>query len=143
MSLAETTVSPFEHLVLDFLAELEFERGLSRNTLEAYRSDLLQFGEFLDRRGLDAATINHGDAAAFLAELASGTGERQPVSPATLSRKVACLRSFYRHLRREGAIEHDPTADCRGCSRAMRCCACSASRAEPTRGRCATARCSR
>ena len=30
-----------EHLVLDFLAYLEFERGLSRNTLEAYRSDLL------------------------------------------------------------------------------------------------------
>ena len=29
---------PFEHLVLDFLAYLEFERGLSRNTLEAYRS---------------------------------------------------------------------------------------------------------
>ena len=30
--------------MLDFLAYLEFERGLSRNTLEAYRSDLLQFG---------------------------------------------------------------------------------------------------
>ena len=34
----------FEHLVLDFLAYLEFERGLSRNTLEAYRGDLLQLG---------------------------------------------------------------------------------------------------
>ncbi len=34
-------------LVLDFLAYLELERGLSRNTLEAYRSDLLQFGAFL------------------------------------------------------------------------------------------------
>jgi len=106
--------------MLDFLAYLELERGLSRNTLEAYRSDLLQFGEFLDRRGLDAATINHGDAAAFLAELASGTGERQPVSPATLSRKVACLRSFYRHLRREGAIEHDPTAELRGPRKSQR-----------------------
>ena len=40
----------FEHLVLDFLAYLEFERGLSRNTLEAYRGDLLQFGRFLDER---------------------------------------------------------------------------------------------
>ena len=39
----------FEHHVLDFLAYLEFERGLSRNTLEAYRSDLLQFGAYLDR----------------------------------------------------------------------------------------------
>ena len=34
----------YEALVLDFLAHLEFERGLSRNTLAAYRTDLLQFG---------------------------------------------------------------------------------------------------
>ena len=35
---APASAQPFEHLVLDFLAYLEFERGLSRNTLEAYRS---------------------------------------------------------------------------------------------------------
>ena len=52
---------PFEHLVLDFLAYLEFERGLSRNTLEAYRSDLLQYGRFLEERGLAAVDV---DAAA-------------------------------------------------------------------------------
>ena len=46
MAIAAPT-QPFEHLVLDFLAYLEFERGLSRNTLEAYRSDLLQFGAHL------------------------------------------------------------------------------------------------
>ncbi len=42
-------------LILDFLAYLELERGLSRNTLQAYRSDLLQFGEFLERRGVRGA----------------------------------------------------------------------------------------
>ena len=41
----------FEELVLDFLAYLELERGLSRNTLQSYRSDLLQFGAFLAERG--------------------------------------------------------------------------------------------
>jgi integrase/recombinase XerD len=103
-----------EPLILDFLAYLELERGLSRNTLEAYRTDLLQFGEFLERRGLAALAISHGEIAAFLSELAAGSEERLPVGPATLARKVACLRSFYRHLRREGAIEHDPTAELRG-----------------------------
>ena len=49
---------PYEHLVLDFLAYLEFERGLSRNTLEAYRSDLFQFGRFLDDRKLRMAAAN-------------------------------------------------------------------------------------
>ena len=44
----------FEALVLDFLAYLEFERGLARNTLDAYRTDLLQFGAFLRIRERDA-----------------------------------------------------------------------------------------
>jgi integrase/recombinase XerD len=85
---------PFEHHVLDFLAYLEFERGLSRNTLEAYRSDLLQFGHFLVRNDLDATTIAHTELARFLSELAAGDRERPAVAPATIQRKAACLRSF-------------------------------------------------
>jgi len=106
-----------EHLILDFLAYLELERGLSRNTLQAYRSDLLQFGAFLDRRGLSAVEARHGDLAAFLSELA---GTPAPAAASTLGRKVACLRSFYRHLRREGTIEHDPTAELRGPRKSQR-----------------------
>ncbi len=103
-----------ETLALDFLAYLELERGLSRNTLEAYRSDLLQFGAFLARRDLDPLSAGHGDLSEFLEELAAGTEERPPVAVATLQRKLACLRSFYRFLRREEVIDHDPTADLRG-----------------------------
>jgi integrase/recombinase XerD len=118
MSAAGTVAPPapvaMERMILDFLAYLELERGLSRNTLEAYRSDLLQFGEFLDRRGLAVTSASHGDIAAFLSELGDGSGGRPAVGASTLARKVACLRSFYRHLRREGTIEHDPTAELRG-----------------------------
>ena len=98
----------FEHLVLDFLAYLEFERGLSRNTLEAYRSDLLQYGRFLEKRELAAVAVRGADIADFLAAL-GGAGGRT-ASPATIHRKAACLRSFYRHLRREGVLDTDPTA---------------------------------
>jgi integrase/recombinase XerD len=104
---------PFEQLVLDFLAYLEFERGLSRNTLEAYRSDLQQLGSHLDRTGRDALAVAPGDLEAFVAALAEGDGQRPPVAPATLQRKVACLRSFYRHLRRAGVLPEDPTAQLR------------------------------
>jgi integrase/recombinase XerD len=100
----------YEHLVLDFLAYLEFERGLSRNTLEAYRTDLLQFGRFLARRHVSALEAGPGDVADFLAELAAGDVERPPASTATIHRKTACLRSFYRHVRREGLLDRDPTA---------------------------------
>ena len=115
-----TAGAELEHLALDFLAYLELERGLSRNTLDAYRGDLLQLGEFLRRRGVGALEAGHSDLAAFLSELAAGSAERPAVAPATLQRKAACLRSFYRHLRREGLLEHDPTADLRGPPRLQR-----------------------
>src|SRR4051795_8984516 len=101
----------YEVLVLDFLAHLEFERGLSRNTLAAYRTDLLQFGRFLAERSRDATNAEAGDLSDFLAGLAKGDGNgRPPCSTATVHRKAACLRSFYRHLRREEVIEDDPAA---------------------------------
>jgi integrase/recombinase XerD len=100
----------FELLVLDFLAYLEFERGLSRNTLEAYRGDLLQLGRFLAERHMSALDATAADISDFLTGLASGDADHRPSSPATIHRKSACLRSFYRHLRREGLRETDPTA---------------------------------
>ncbi len=114
MALAAAPARPYEQLVLDFLAYLEFERGLSRNTLEAYGADLLQFGAYLRNHGYDVFVVGHAELAGFLTALAVGSPERPPVAAATLQRKAACLRSFYRHLRREGTIAHDPTAELRG-----------------------------
>jgi integrase/recombinase XerD len=106
-----------EPLIVDFLAYIELERGFSQNTREAYRRDLLQFGEYLDRHGLSVVETAHGDLAAFLSELTTG---QEPAAASTLSRKAACLRSFHRHLRREGVIEHDPTAQLRGPRKSQR-----------------------
>jgi len=102
------TTRRFEELVLDFLAHLELERGLARNTLSAYRSDLLHFGRHLAERGRAPESASQRDLADYLAHLASGDGGRA-ASAATLRRRSACLRSFYRHLRREGLRESDPT----------------------------------
>jgi integrase/recombinase XerD len=135
-----------EPLIADFLAYLELERGLSRNTLEAYRSDLLQFARYLERSGVEATRAGHGELASFIAELSAGPaegngpphggnggggngrggngrggdGRGRPAAAATVGRKVACLRSFYRHLRREGLIEHDPAAELRGPRKSQR-----------------------
>jgi integrase/recombinase XerD len=114
MAITTPGLGPQRHLTeltLDFLAYLELERGLSRNTLEAYRSDLQQFGEFLYRRGRDPLAVTNADLAAFVGELASGAEGRRAAAPATLQRKVACLRSFYRHLRRESILQGDPTRE--------------------------------
>ena len=114
MTTTEPAPTRLADLMLDFLAYLELERGLSRNTLEAYRSDLQQFGEFLARRGFAPLTITAVELASFVSELADGREGRAAAQPATLQRKVACLRSFYRHLRRERLIGHDPAAELRG-----------------------------
>ena len=103
-------VQRIEQLVLDFLAYLEFERGLSRNTLEAYRSDLLQYGRFLAER----QRVGHRGEQRRRRRTSSrrwprGPATAEPASPATIHRKSACLRSFYRHLRRDGLRESDPT----------------------------------
>jgi integrase/recombinase XerD len=115
MAMTDTSAGtgPISELALDFLAYLELERGLSRNTLEAYRSDLLQYGAFLSRRALDPLTVTPPALAAFVSELAAGCDGRAAVAPATLQRKIACLRSFYRYLRREQILAHDPTAELR------------------------------
>jgi integrase/recombinase XerD len=101
--------SRFEGLVLDFLSFLELERGLSRNTLNAYRTDLLQYGGYLDAHELDALAARPADVGDFLADLATGNG-RPACSAATVHRKTACLRSFYKYLRRDELIGDDPTA---------------------------------
>ena len=148
-SLTPASSKRFEDLLLDFLAYLEFERGLSRNTLEAYRTDLLQFGRFLAERTLDAAEASAADVSDFLTHLATGNGKA--ASPATIHRKAACLRSFYRHLRREGIRDSDPTATLTAPRRGRklpqvltraRWSACCRSRRAAPRAPCVTGRCS-
>jgi integrase/recombinase XerD len=119
-AIAPLRAGSFEDLVLDFIAYLELERGLSRNTLEAYRSDLLQYGAWLDRSGKQPLEVDHGDLAEFVGELAAGGDGRAPAASTTIQRKVACLRSFYRHLRREEILDRDPTAELKGPPRGKR-----------------------
>lgn len=115
-----TTFEPFERLVADFIAYLASERGRSRNTLDAYQCDLRQFGRHLRAIELAAQSAGPAELAAFLGGLAAGGNQRKPASAATLQRKAACLRSFYRHLRRAGIVADDPAAGLRGPPNAVR-----------------------
>lgn len=100
--------SEVNRAVLDgFSDALWLEDGLSRNTLESYRSDLQQFGMWLARRRdeknsfLDAS---HSDLLAFLAHKVSAR-----VKATTTSRELSSLKRFYRFLLRQGKIQADPS----------------------------------
>lgn len=111
-SVESRSVSPgrarYDALLLDFLAYLELERGLSPNTVSAYRSDLDRFGKFLDGRDVEVASATPRDLAEYVALLANPEDGPAP-APSTVHRKTAAIRSLFRYMRLEGIVDDDPT----------------------------------
>lgn len=94
-------------LLDEFSDALWLEDGLSRNTLESYRSDLQQFCEWLGKRKWNDNTLigaTHSDVLEFLAYKVSGK-----VKASTTSRELSSLKRFYRFLLRQGKIQTDPS----------------------------------
>lgn len=93
-----------------FIDHLSVERGLSPNTLEAYRRDLERYAAHLRERGIDdPAAAREGDIAAFVSHLAGD--EYTPgrsYRPSSVARKIAAVRSFHRFLVLEGVAASDP-----------------------------------
>lgn len=88
-----------------FLDNLWAERGLSDNSLNSYRHDLLHLQNRLNMRGKPLRDATREDLLAILA------GEmQQGKSPRSLSRYLSAYRQFYRWLVREGMIGSDPVA---------------------------------
>jgi integrase/recombinase XerD len=93
-------------LVKNFLDYLNVEKGLTPLTVGAYKSDLIQFAEFLAvrRRDLDKATRE--DVRGFMSQLfANGVKDR------SVARKLSTLRHFYKYLLLDRIINEDPTLD--------------------------------
>lgn len=90
----------------DFVASLT---GMSPHTRDAYEGDVAQFVAWLERGGLDdPVAVDHKVLRRYLGYL--GT---RGFSPASVSRKVAAIRAFFRFLRRNGYVEVDPTRNLR------------------------------
>jgi integrase/recombinase XerD len=103
MSKAELNAS----LLDAFSDALWMEDGLSRNTLESYRSDLDQFGSWLTKqKGQDAGLLKatHSDLLDFITYKFSAR-----VKASTTCRGLSSLKRFYRFLLREGKIQIDPS----------------------------------
>ncbi|HEX6206897.1 MAG TPA: site-specific tyrosine recombinase XerD [Actinomycetota bacterium] len=94
-----------------FLDHLAVERGLSSNTLEAYRRDLRRYLGFLGERGVSQATrASEEDVAAFVRHL-SGVeyAPERRYRASSVARALAAVRALHRFLAREGLAEDDPT----------------------------------
>ncbi|MEE8638535.1 MAG: site-specific tyrosine recombinase XerD [Candidatus Margulisiibacteriota bacterium] len=88
----------------DFLEFIKIERGYSENTFKSYKKDLDQFVRFAKVE--DPKKIDRDMIKSYLEHLYD---EGYAVS--STERKLACLKSFFHYLVREGVIEADPTGD--------------------------------
>ncbi|MEK9807076.1 MAG: site-specific tyrosine recombinase XerD [Halieaceae bacterium] len=87
-----------------FIDGLWLERGLSENTLAAYRRDVAQYHEWLVTDGGDLLAADAAQLQLFLGKrLSAGT------SPRSTARFLSSLRSFYRWALRENLITEDPS----------------------------------
>ena len=86
-----------------YLDALAAERGLARNTIDAYRRDLLRLGEDLSSHGADPLGAGAQQLQAHLRRL-----RRHGLSPRSISRALASIRGLYAYLAEEGRRADDP-----------------------------------
>jgi len=95
--------------VESWLDALKVERGVSPNTLSAYRLDMSALLAWCAARGTaEFVRLDAEDLRLFLAQ-----GHRGGLSPKSLQRRLSACRGLFRHLLKHGLIERDPCAGLR------------------------------
>jgi integrase/recombinase XerD len=92
-------------LVERFLDALWLERGLSENTLTAYRSDLLGLSQWLQGQEVELLRAGRADLLGYLQQRVE-----QGAKPRSSARLLSSIRRFYRFLVRERLLSEDPSA---------------------------------
>ncbi|HEU0193225.1 MAG TPA: site-specific tyrosine recombinase/integron integrase [Gaiellales bacterium] len=85
----------YDEKLQDFLTHLQLERGASPHTVEAYRRDLEDLGNFIEHEDPDTIPVS------VLDDYAVALRDRG-LSPATVRRRLAAVRAFLKHRAREG-----------------------------------------
>jgi integrase/recombinase XerD len=106
---SDSTQPALERAVDRYLRHVSIERGLSTNTVAAYRRDLASYLAVLaDRDVVELAAITANDVAAFGADLRT---REQSLTASSVARMLSSVRSFHRYLLDEGLVQTDVAAD--------------------------------
>src|SRR5437868_5309030 len=92
--------------ISSFLTHIRVERGLSANTVSAYRRDLMKFSEFAQKRKLSLQAVSRDDLVDFLAGL-----YRQRLESKSVARHLVSLRNFLRFAQIQELIPADPSVN--------------------------------
>jgi site-specific recombinase XerD len=102
-------------LVERYLASVAASKNLSAYTLRNYATDLRHFLDYAGERERDPTSVDRLFMRGYLSSLVDAN-----VAPASITRKLSTVRSFFRYLREEGVIEADPLVGVRGPKRPRR-----------------------
>lgn len=92
-----------------FINYLAVEKGLSRNTLNAYKSDLAKLRLFLEARKISLGSLTQGHLQEFVRTLQRKPCVGRPISARSISRILVTVRGFCRWLVLEGKRTEDPS----------------------------------
>ena len=103
-------VTPLGRAIDRYLRHVAIERGLSTNTVAAYRRDLASYARALDERGVtEPAGIRNDDVTAFVVGLRAVDGV--PRTASSVARMLSSVRGFHRFLLDEQVVQTDVAAD--------------------------------
>ena len=92
----------------EYMDYLRVIRGVSKRTLEAYRSDLEHFAAYCENHGLCPETANSVEVKNFIADLSA-----EGIASVSVNRALSSIRGFYRWMLRFGYRRDDPSAQLR------------------------------
>jgi integrase/recombinase XerD len=92
--------------IASFVTHVRVEKGLSANTVSAYRRDLIKFEAFAKKRKLALEAVSRDDLVDFLAGL-----YREKLESRTVARQLVTLRNFFRYAQIQDLIATDPSAN--------------------------------
>lgn len=92
-------------LIQQYFIYLEYERRLSRHTLDAYRRDLNGFIKYCQQQNIEC--LNNASLSDIRQFIALEHSDKQ-LSAKSLNRKLSTIRSFYQYLVKEKEISHNP-----------------------------------
>lgn len=94
------------HLIDEFITYISVERGLAKNTLLAYRRDLLKYGQYLANAKVNIPDgITRENITAYMFVL-----KKENLTTTTICRNLAAIKMFHRFLVRENLAKEDPTS---------------------------------
>ena len=92
--------------ISSFLTHIRVEKGLSANTVSAYRRDLMKFSDFAQKRKLSLEAVRSDELMDFLAGL-----YRQRLESKSVARHLVSLRNFFRFAQTQELIAEDPSVN--------------------------------